>query len=290
MGRVRKDCPLLECEGRNLLRLASHLSRVHKLHGDEKRIWLQKAKHSELQSLRIDGSASWNGEAEINKDPWWQKQSLVPFEPCSSVCVSGATNSGKTFWIYKFLKRMDGMFAENTPVEVLYCYGIYQSLFEEMEKTLPNITFHEGLPSSETISEFTKDERHRIVVIDDLMHQVTQNTEMELLFTQGSHHKHITILYLVQNLYCKGKSAKTIQLNTGYLVLFKNVRDSSQLITLGRQMFPKRSQILIQAYEDVMKKPYGYLVIDMMARSDDKYRLRSHVFPGEDCVIYLPKT
>ena len=52
-----------------------------------------------------------------------------------------------------------------------------------MEKTIPNITFHQGLPSPEVIDEFTADRRHRLIVLDDLMHQVVQMVDMELLFT-----------------------------------------------------------------------------------------------------------
>jgi hypothetical protein len=70
----------------------------------------------------------------------------------------------------------------------MYCFGIHQPLFEEMEKTIPNITFYQGLPSPEVIDDFTADRRHRVIVLDDLMHRVVQNVDMELLFTQGCHH------------------------------------------------------------------------------------------------------
>ena len=52
-----------------------------------------------------------------------------------------------------------------------------------MEKTIPNITFHQGLPSPEVIDEFAADRRHRLIVLDDLMHHVVQMVDMELLFT-----------------------------------------------------------------------------------------------------------
>ena len=66
----------------------------------------------------------------------------------------------------------------------MYCFGIHQPLFNEMEKTIPNITFHQELPSPEVIDKFTADRRHRLIVLDDLMHRVVQNVDMELLFTQ----------------------------------------------------------------------------------------------------------
>ena len=41
---------------------------------------------------------------------------------------------------------------EHSPPNVLYCYGIYQDMFQDMEKTLPFIEFHEGLPNSEQLN------------------------------------------------------------------------------------------------------------------------------------------
>jgi hypothetical protein len=45
----------------------------------------------------------------------------------------------------------------------MYCFGIHQPLFNEMEKTIPNITFHQELPSPEVIDKFTADRRHRLI-------------------------------------------------------------------------------------------------------------------------------
>ena len=34
----------------------------------------------------------------------------LPFEPCSSMCISGQTGSGKTQWVYRFLKQVNLMY------------------------------------------------------------------------------------------------------------------------------------------------------------------------------------
>lgn len=181
------------------------------------------------------------------------------------------------------------MFAEDPPDKILYCYGIYQDLYREMEKTLPNITFLEGLPSPSEIEDFTRDGHHRIIVLDDLMHRVIRDGDMELLFTQGCHHRKISVVFITQNFFPKGTKSRTIALNTTYLVLMKNVRDVSQVATLGRQIFPGRSKILIEAYTDAVLIPFRYLVVDMSVRTEDDYRLRTQVFPEQDPIIYVPK-
>lgn len=111
---------------------------------------------------------------------------------------------------------------------------------------------------------------------------------MEKLFTQGAHHKMLSVLYLNQNMYCQGKHSRTINLKTHYLVLLKNPRDVSQIQCLCTQAFPGKSQTLIEAYNDCTRKPYGYLVLDLSPDSEEEYRIRTGVFPVETCVVYKP--
>lgn len=220
---------------------------------------------------------------------WWERSSLVPFHGPGSICVVGATASGKTCWIYKMLQNLNGMFdGAPPPCQVLYCYGIHQKLYDDMSTTLPNFSLHEGLPTEEKLDEFT-DGQHKLVILDDLVQDVVKNANMERLFTQGCHHRNISVIFVMQNLFQQGKCARTISLNVHYMVLFRNLRDALQILHLGRQLYPGKSDILLEAYRDSVKAPYGYIVIDMSPNADDKYRLRTHIFPGEDTVIYLPR-
>jgi hypothetical protein len=47
------------------------------------------------------------------------------------------------------LKTVKDMYVEEPPNEVMYCFDIHQLLFEEIEKTIPNIKFQHGLYSPE---------------------------------------------------------------------------------------------------------------------------------------------
>ena len=135
----------------------------------------------------------------------------LPFEPCSSICVSGQTGSGKTRWVYRFLTHIRNMYSRDPPCQILYCYGIYQPLFDEMERTLKNFRSKQGLPSSEELEEFTADRRHKLIVIDDLMHRVVEDKEMELLFTQGTHHKYTAQLLLM---VCRWRQTQILSILT----------------------------------------------------------------------------
>ena len=75
------------------------------------------------------------------------------------------------------------------------------------------------------------------------------------------------------------------------IVLMKNLRDSSQIGHLGRQIFPGKPKFILEAYEDsCLKVPHGYLMLDLTPQGNEKYRVRTRVFPGEFPTIYLPKS
>lgn len=213
---------------------------------------------------------------------------MYPFEGPSTFSLSGTTGSGKTTWLYKLLSHKKELFPSNTPHSILYCYGVWQDLFEQMEHNIENITFNHGLPSQKQIDNLTSNKMHNIIIFDDLMNEVVKNSDIEQLFTRGAHHKKLTIIYLNQNMFCQGKNAKTINLNCHYLVLFKNPRDSSQIKRLGQQIYPGQSSVIVEAYKDCMHQPFGYLVIDLSPGADQKHSLRTNIFPGEDTIIYLP--
>lgn len=220
---------------------------------------------------------------------WWKSESLIPFKPCSSIVISGGTQSGKTYFVHKLLQNVKGMFSDVPVSQILYCYGIYQDLFDEMQTRIPHFTLHQGLPSKEEIENFSMNQKHSLIVLDDLMHLVGQSPEMELLFTQGCHHRKLSVIFITQNIFQQGKHSRTIALNTHYLILFRNLRDASQVSHLGRQLFPGKNQFLIQAYQDATRIPYSYILIDMSPHSEDKYRLRTRILPGEDPIVYTPR-
>ena len=126
-----------------------------------------------------------------------------------------------------------------------------------------------------------------LLIVDDLMQET--NETIANLFTKGSHHRNVSVLFLVQNLFPKNKFARTISLNAHYMMLFKNPRDASQFQNLARQMYPKQSQFAVEAYKDATREPYSYLLVDLRPEQDEDLRLRTNIFPGETHYVYVPK-
>jgi hypothetical protein len=133
------------------------------------------------------------------------------------------------------------------------------------------------------------DGRQRVLlIIDDLMNEVDQNVCN--LFTKLTHYRNVSVVFITQNLFHKNKFVRTMNLNTHYIVMFKNPRDASQVAILVRQMYPGKSQFVVEAYEDATKEPHGYLLIDLKPDSDDRYQIRTKIFPDDPRqYAYLPK-
>ena len=77
-----------------------------------------------------------------------------------------------------------------------------------------------------------------LMVFDDQMIDASKDKRIVNLFTRGSHHRNLSVIYIVQNLFHQGKGSRSISLNSHYLVLFKNPRDKLQILTLAKQMYP----------------------------------------------------
>lgn len=127
------------------------------------------------------------------------------------------------------------------------------------------------------------------VDLDDLMTQVAKSEETVAVFSITAHHKNCTVFFLTQTLFFQSKNFRSLSLNCHYVVLFRSLRDSKQILSFGTQVYPGQSSYLRDAYQKATSKPYGYLLIDMNPASRDQYRVRTHIFPKENTVVYLPK-
>jgi hypothetical protein len=112
--------------------------------------------------------------------------------------VAGPSRSGKTFWVTKLLMTKDKRI-HPTPDRIVYCYRHWQKLYNKLRMHDPAIRWHNGLPTTVLMEKMTD----TIVVIDDLM-EAGMNNPL-LMSTEGSHHKNISVIFIVQNLLHQGK-------------------------------------------------------------------------------------
>ena len=206
------------------------------------------------------------------------------FRTPANFYICGASQSGKSFFLRSMLRNLEYLFS---PIlsKIIYSYGVYQKEFAELSETVPNIQFVEGFPND--LYDMTDAHDSSMVILDDLMSQCSNDQRVVDLFTRGSHHRGITVLFLTQNLFPPGKLSRTLSLNAHYMLIFRNPRDSLGITTLARQMYPKNVDYLLESYNDTTKRPYGYLLLDLHQLTPADMRLRTNILPNERHIVYV---
>lgn len=196
-----------------------------------------------------------------------------------TLILSGATGSGKTQWLLKFLNNIDDLI-DPAPVKILYCYGeMNESIIALKNK---GIETYNGIPDIELVKS---QEKPLLLILDDLMLNM-KNDFIDLLFTRGSHNWNTSVIFVTQSLY--GRDIKTARANSHYLVLMRNPSAQLHIRTLGSQLFPRRLNYFMDSYNDATKEPFSYMVINMHPNAPENLRLSTNIFPNEKNTIYLP--
>ncbi|KAK3108137.1 hypothetical protein FSP39_001849 [Pinctada imbricata] len=222
-----------------------------------------------------------NGEKSISD--------ILKFQSPTTLFLAGASQSGKTTFTAKLLYNADAMFTE-PPKQIFYAYDIYQPLFDEMKERIPNILFHQGLPTEEDIEMWTNSRESSVLVLDDLLSSVVSSESALRLFTINSHHKNCTVIFISQLLFPCGKYSRGISLNSHYIILFRSYRDVNQISRFGSQVLPGQLRYFKESYEKSISKAGGYLVVDVCPKSKERrFMLRTNIFPGEKVSIFLPR-
>lgn len=198
---------------------------------------------------------------------------LHPF----TMVIAGPTGCGKTYFVRDLIEHKSEMFSI-VPDKIVWFYGIHQSLYEEMS----DVTFIEGLPTK--YRDYLG--AHTLFIIDDLMSECGNDKRLTHLFTRGSHHLNLSVIFITQNFFHKGKEIREITLNAHYIMLCKNRRDISQITHLGKQLFPRHSKFFQEVYEDATKNPFSYLFIDLRIETPEELRLRANILPNQTQYVY----
>lgn len=168
---------------------------------------------------------------------------------------------------------IDGNFAN-----ILYCLPPNQNIFvPDFIKNDKIISFAHGIPDFENIDATGG----VLVILDDLMSDIT--IELMDLVIRGSHHRSISVIFLVHNLFYGGnKFFRTISLNMKYIVVMKNPRDKKQISTLASQLSPDNINFIKEAFIDATREAFSYLFVDLSQTCDDRLRVRTNIF-SSDC-------
>lgn len=225
----------------------------------------------------------------------------IMFKHPFTMCISGCTGSGKSQWVLRFLNHLDDMVLveNNTKIAgLLYCYGEvneYVLRLQQMENVESDkneskrwIRVCNGLPDEATVQREARATKGKLLlVLDDLMVGIRASF-LDLLFTRGSHNWGVSVVLVTQHLFAR--ELRIARNNSHYLVLMRNPVGALQVRNLGAQLFPGNAlRHFLEAYEDATAEPFGYLLIDMHPSTKPTMRLKTHIYPGEMTVVYIPR-
>jgi hypothetical protein len=191
----------------------------------------------------------------------------------SCMMVAGPSRAGKSTFCLQLLSHKHLLF-DQPPKRILWYHGCTQPELHSKLRRL-RVQVKEGLDEMDL-------QPHDLVVIDDLLDEAGASKKLRHLFTREAHHMPCFVILITQNLFFKSREWRTISLNSTYIVLFNNPRDTSGLQALGRQCFPRRHDLLQAVLQHlVMQHGQRYLLLDFHPDSPTELRIRSNFLPSE---------
>ena len=215
---------------------------------------------------------------------------MLPIRHPSTALIAGPTGCGKTQFLVRMLTTIGAI--DPPPERIIWLYGEWQEAYDELRIRLPGRILFTKDCDAEQLYESLDSQVRNLIILDDQMGSdavqgSTGSTSLTKFFTQGSHHRNLTVIYIVQNLFNKDRIMRTVSLNSHYLILFKNPRDKSQIRTLASQMYPSCSRFLVDAFNDATTESYGYHLLDLRPETPDELRARTNVLSNRPRV-YVP--
>ena len=201
-----------------------------------------------------------------------------------TMAVYGARGSGKSEFTKQLLLNQE-KYLDKPFSKIIWIYKHYQhKLFDPLIKK-----FGSQLELLDEIPNFESAEKQNtLLVLDDMILEVKDSKEILELYLSGRHIG-ISIISLSQNMFIAGKHRISMDRNTDYIILMRNIRGGSQIATLSHQMNPNNSQFLINSFKDATTEPYGHLFIDTKASGHDSIRYRGNIFNPDFVTVYQPK-
>ena len=144
----------------------------------------------------------------------------------------------------------------------------------------------ELIVSQEILNPFEYSDRgNTLFILDDCFLEAVENKNVVNAYTTGRHEK-ISTIFITQNIFFNGKYSRNIALNCSHFILMRN-RDLGQIETLGRQLFGKsKSSDFINIYKKALSaNTYGYLLIDLGAKTPENLQLRTNIVDETDYQI-----
>ena len=164
-------------------------------------------------------------------------------------------------------------------------FSEWQQDYDIIRERYPGIEFEKEW--RDDIFDSLSNEQRNILVLDGQIGIAGSSSSVADLFTNVSHHRNLTVIYLVQNVYNHGKSQRIISLNSHYSVVFSNGREASQFRIMAYQICSNDGRWLVDSFTNATFKPYGYLVLDHYPSTPEDQKVTTNILPRDQLTYYI---
>ena len=200
--------------------------------------------------------------------------------------VAGPSCCGKTELIQNILQNLNTLVDKQID-RIVLCYNEWQDKYEILKYMERPIEFVQGTVN---INDFDNS-INNLIILDDLMSKCKESSDILDLFTIKSHHRNISVFLVTQNIFIKGKWTRDLNLNSSYMIIFRNIRDVTQISTLARQMFPGKTKDFLRVFDDATSADddHGYVFLDLNPGVSQDLRIQGNIIekPDRPRIVYV---
>ena len=238
--------------------------------------------HFSIQSLYINGGGV--DKCVYISRMYYDIRMQTPF----SIILSGSLGSGKTTFLERFISTFDKITdgSSTSYPNLLWFSGTNQpELLKRITSSFHGTVRFFDLIDSEIYSKIELEGRNSMIVLDDLMHEMSGMSDIGKLFTKGRSHLNCNVILLWQNVFPKGPEMRNLSINAQDIVIFKNPRDKCQIRVFAQQVASGRVQSFLEAFQDCTRRSYGYLYCDFSQSTPEEIRYKTNILPDQQPVI-----
>ena len=188
-----------------------------------------------------------------------------------TLIVAGPNSCGKSTFVIRLIGCREQL------CDVVYDNIVWCHSENNAPQHLKNVSFVKGVPDFENPENVPT-----LIVLDDLMDSA-YSTKVSELFTEGSHHRNISLVLITQNLFNQISSSRDISLNNNMQLCLRTPET--------------RLRLYIQLAKSILKTllvstkrtwTHTYLFLDLTQSINDLLRFRTKIFPGELTQVFAP--
>lgn len=192
-----------------------------------------------------------------------------------TIIVSGPSSSGKTTLVRELLTRRRQLY-NKTPGPVHWFYRVLQDSYTEMQAEGIINELHEGMCTMDWIENNISKQENCTIVLDDLTDEINEDTAT--IFSVGSHHFHVNVILICQNMFTRNPHFRSISINSTGAFIMKFPRDKSSIVNFAKQFAPNRTKDIAKIYAEATKDPHSYIYFDYHQETPEEVRIRSNIF------------